>query len=176
MPPATPHAQDESAAQAARFQVQFLAGLADLRREQGRYDEAEPLFRRALAVAQQAFGPRALEVAAVLNNFAALRAARGDHAGAERLYRRALASKEKLLGPEHPDVAMTLSKLAVVYKSQRRYGDAEVLYGRALSIFGRALEPAHPKLATCRLSYAGLLREMGCEAEPQTLERRADTP
>ena len=37
---------------------------------QGKYDDAEPLFKRALAIREETFGPRHPDVASSLNNLA----------------------------------------------------------------------------------------------------------
>jgi tetratricopeptide (TPR) repeat protein len=52
--------------------AQSLANLAVLYREQGRYADAEPLFRRALAIWEKALGSEHLRVALALNNLALL--------------------------------------------------------------------------------------------------------
>ena len=49
-----------------------LNNLGGLYREQGQYAEAEPLYQRALAIAEKALGPEHLEVAMSLNNLAAV--------------------------------------------------------------------------------------------------------
>jgi tetratricopeptide (TPR) repeat protein len=49
-----------------------LAGLGSSLRAQGRFEEAEALFRRALSLAEQAFGGDSLEVSYVLNDFGIL--------------------------------------------------------------------------------------------------------
>ena len=82
---------------------------------QGRYAEAEPLSKRALAISEKALGPEHPDVAVALNNLAAIYRAQGRYAEAEPLYKRALAIGEKTLGPEHPDVAIRLNNLAVLY-------------------------------------------------------------
>ena len=79
-----------------------------------RYDESEAIYRRALAIFEQTFGPEHYEVASNLHNLAAVLCARGDLDEAEKLYRRALAIKEKLLGAESPDVALTLNNLGAL--------------------------------------------------------------
>ena len=48
-----------------------LNGLAKLLRDQGRYGEAESLFRRALAIREQALGPDHPDTATSLNGLAA---------------------------------------------------------------------------------------------------------
>ena len=81
-----------------------LNNLAELYQAQGRYAEAEPLYRRSLAIREKALGPEHPDVGTSLNNLAELYRAQGRYAEAEPLYRRSLAICEKALGPEHPDV------------------------------------------------------------------------
>jgi tetratricopeptide (TPR) repeat protein len=76
--------------------------------------EAEPLYRRALAIAEQSDEPEVPELAAYLNNLAELLAATNRPAEAEPLYCRALAVAERNYGPDHPDVARDLNNLAVL--------------------------------------------------------------
>jgi len=66
-----------------------LNNLAALYHAQGRYDEAEPLYRRALALYEQVLGPIHPLVAQCLNNLAALYHAQGRYADAEPLLQRA---------------------------------------------------------------------------------------
>ncbi|MBV8269757.1 MAG: tetratricopeptide repeat protein [Planctomycetaceae bacterium] len=70
--------------------VYILSDLAGLLRDQGRYEEAELLYRRALGIVY------------TLNNLAGLLRTQGRYEEAEPLYRRALAIYETTLGPEHP--------------------------------------------------------------------------
>ena len=126
------------------------AALAAILDGQGKYDEAEALYRQALAVFERVYGPDHYELAVTFNNLAALSHAKGDDAEAEQLYRRPWPSRRRSLGPDHPDVAMTLNNLAVLYKSAGKYSEAEPLYQRALAIFEAALGPTHPKVITCR--------------------------
>src|SRR5262245_9274608 len=55
-----------------RLRAQSLGSLATLARIQGRYDKADRLFRRALAIAEEAFGPGDLGLAVLLNGQAVL--------------------------------------------------------------------------------------------------------
>ena len=68
----------------------------------GDYAAAEPLYRRALAIAEKTLGPDHPNTAMSLDNLAGLLASKGDYAAAEPLYRRALGIAEKALGPDHP--------------------------------------------------------------------------
>ena len=68
-----------------------LNNLAGLLRDTNRLAEAEPLYRRALAIDEKSFGPDHPNVATGLNNLAVLLRATNRLAEAEPLYRRALA-------------------------------------------------------------------------------------
>ena len=59
-----------------------LNNLAELYRAQGKYAEAEPLHKRALAIREKALGPEHPEVAQSLENYSALlhKTGRGDEA------------------------------------------------------------------------------------------------
>jgi tetratricopeptide (TPR) repeat protein len=78
-----------------------LNNLADFYRAQGRYADAEPLYKRALAIREKALGPDHPDIATSLNTLAELYRAQGRYADAEPLYKRSLAIREKALGPDH---------------------------------------------------------------------------
>lgn len=65
-----------------------LNDLAGLLQATGRYAEAEPLYRRDLAISEAALGPEHPDVATSLNNLAALLQTMGRYTEAEPLYRR----------------------------------------------------------------------------------------
>ena len=72
----------------------------------GRHAEAEPLYRRSLAIYERSYGPHHPDVAADLNNLAVLLRATGRHAEAEPLYRRGLAILDGFqtqTGYQHPN-------------------------------------------------------------------------
>src|SRR5262249_30460191 len=98
--------------------------LAALYRDQGRYADAEPLYKRSLAISEKALGPTHPDVATTLNNLAEFYREQGRYADAEPLYKRALTLREKALGPDHPDVAVSLNNLAGLYERQDRFVDA----------------------------------------------------
>jgi CHAT domain-containing protein/tetratricopeptide (TPR) repeat protein len=139
----------------------------------GKYAEARPHFRRALAIREKALGPDHPDVATSLNNLAMLLQAKGDYAGAEPLYRRTLAVREKALGPDHPDVAQSLNNLAELLQAKGDYAGAEPLLRRALTIREKALGSDHPAVATSLGNLATLLQAKGDNASAEPLYRRA---
>ena len=73
---------------------QSLNNLAVLYKIQGRFADAEPLYKRALAIKEKAFGPDHPDVAISLSNLAELYRVQGRYADAAPLNQRALAIRE----------------------------------------------------------------------------------
>ncbi|CAN0605635.1 unnamed protein product, partial [Ectocarpus sp. 12 AP-2014] len=89
---------------------------------QGKYDEADPLYLRAVDIGEKTSGPDHPDLATPLNNRAWLFniCSSGKYDEAEPLFERSLAIREKALGPEHPDVAESLNNQAGLLESQVR--------------------------------------------------------
>ncbi len=150
-----------------------LNDLAFLYATQGRYVDAEPLFKRSLAIREKALGPAHLDVAQGLNNLAGLYQAQGRYADAEPLYKRSLAIREKALGSGHPDVALGLNNLAALYQAQGRIADAEPIYKRSIEIREKALGPEHLDVATSFNNLAELYRDQGRYADAEPIYKRS---
>lgn len=104
-----------------------LKGLADLYREQGQYEQAEPLYQRALAILQQQRGARHLETAEILHDFARLYEMQHQPDQAQACYQQALAIREQRLGPEHPCTRDTCTRSAQLLQARGRPEEAGVL-------------------------------------------------
>jgi len=94
--------------------------------QQGKFQEAIPMAKKALSIAEKRFGPDHPDAAQSLNNLAELYRLQGRYDKAEPLYKRALGIREKTLGPDHPDTATSLSNLAALYHLQGRYAEQAV--------------------------------------------------
>src|SRR6266699_1779792 len=92
---------------------------------QGKYSEAEGLFKRALVIREKALGANHPDVGQTLNNLANVYRAQGKYSEAEGLLKRALVIREQALGASHPDVGHSLNGLALVYLDQGKYSEAE---------------------------------------------------
>ncbi|MCW5212814.1 tetratricopeptide repeat protein [Desulfobulbus sp. TB] len=125
-----------------------LHNVAGLYYKQGRYDEAEPLYKRTLKIREKQLGKEHPDVAESLNNLALLYYEKGRHDEVELLLKRALEIREKQLGKEHPDMAESLNNLALLYYEKGRHDEAELLLKRALEITEKALGKEHPDGAT----------------------------
>ena len=113
----------------------------------GKYDEAQPLSERALAIREKAVGPDNLDLASILDQLAILLSVKADYLKAEPLFQRALKIREVERGANHPDVAYSLNNLALFYQFQGEYERAGSLFQRAIDGFEKALGPEHPILA-----------------------------
>ncbi len=133
-----------------------LNQLAALYHSQGKYNEAEPLYRRSLSIVEKQLGENHPDVANSLNNLAVLYQNQGKYNEAEPLLLRSLSILEKQLGENHPNVATSLNNLAGLYKSQGKYNEAESLYRRSLSIWEKQLGENHPLVATSLNNLAEL--------------------
>jgi CHAT domain-containing protein len=82
--------------------------LALLYESQGRYGEAEPLYRRFYQLSEEVLGPKHPDTLTSINNLAALYESQGRYGEAEPLYKRCLQLSEEVLGPKHPSTLTTL--------------------------------------------------------------------
>ncbi|HVQ70416.1 MAG TPA: tetratricopeptide repeat protein [Bradyrhizobium sp.] len=135
--------------------------------------EAEPLFRRALALDEQRLGADHPHVAIDLITIADLLRLTNQPVEAESLIRRAIAIDERHFGPDHPEVATDLFALARRLMDSNRMSEAEPLVRRALSIREKHFGPHHPAVAIGVNNLAQLLRTIGQLAEVEPLMRRA---
>ena len=113
---------------------------------QHRNAEAEPLFKRALAIKEKALGSDHLEVAVALHDLAKLCQKLSRLSEAEPLFKRALSIAEGALGPEHPWIATVLRDLTDLYLAQSRHVDADALAKRTHAIREKvsgATQPNH---------------------------------
>ena len=124
------------------------------------YGEAEPLFRRALAIREAQLGKDHPDVAQSLNNLTGLLQAQGKYMEAEPLLRRALAITEAQLGKDHPVVATSLNNLAGLLRDQGKYTEAEPLLRRALAIYEAQLGKDHPNTVMVQENLKILVDEM----------------
>jgi tetratricopeptide (TPR) repeat protein len=146
----------------AEYRAQYKAG---------RYQQAEPIARQMLAMAEKSGKPET--IGRHLNIMATVYWAEGRYAEAEPLFKRAIEVRQQALGPEHVDVAMSLAGLAEVYRSQGRYGKAEPLQKRALDIREKALGPDHLKVADSLNDLANVYEDEAKFAQAEPLYKRA---
>jgi tetratricopeptide (TPR) repeat protein len=135
----------------------------------GEYAAAERYCARALAILENAYGPKHPDVVRELSNMGVLYMEQGRYAEAEPFLTRALAIREAELGPDHPSVALTLHNLGIVCMERGRYSEAESFHKRALAIWDKALEPSHPQVQWGTTALGVLYRNEGRYSEAESL-------
>jgi hypothetical protein len=99
--------------------------LGDACREQGKFDEAEGLFQRSLAVLEKVRGPEHPDVTKPLRGWGRLHSARGNLATAEPLLQRALAIRKQVLGPTHAETVESQQDYAELLRKMGREVEEE---------------------------------------------------
>ena len=138
----------------------------------GKYEQALPLFKRALEATKARYGENSPLLALDLNNLAEVYRQLGRAAEAEPLYKRAIQLDEQA-GADNPDLASDLNNLALLYRGQGRDKEAEALYSRAVSVLERTLGPEHPNVAKTLNNLAILYRAEGQPDRARPLAERA---
>ncbi|MEM1116892.1 MAG: tetratricopeptide repeat protein [Bacteroidota bacterium] len=137
----------------------------------GRYADAEPLLRQALAL--RAGGPP-LARAEAAAHLATLLQSRGAAAEAEALRREVLATRRAHLAAPHAALAMALNDLGLAAAADARYDEAELLLREALDHHRRlaAAQPEatpHADLASTQKNLADVIAESGQYDEAESL-------
>jgi len=115
-------------------------------RDQGRLEDAEMMYKRALAGYEKALGSDHTSTLDTVTNLGVLYAYLGRFRDAEEMYDRALAGCEKALGPYHASTLCTVYNLGSLYGEQGRLEDAEKMYNRALAGYEKAWGPDHTSM------------------------------
>jgi tetratricopeptide (TPR) repeat protein len=150
-----------------------LNNLARLLEATRRHEEAEALYRRALAIDGTTRSDVDPKVANHLNNLAELHRKEGRYAEAERMFREALALNEAFFGSLHVTVARNLNNLGLLLANTGRHAESEPLLRRAIDTYTSCLGPDHPDLAAALNNLAFLYQSQKRDADAEPLFRRA---
>ncbi len=138
----------------------FFSTLARIYYRQDRYDEAEPLSKRALEIAENTLGIDHPNTARRLKATADLYYRQGRYLEAEPLYRRALEIMETFVGKEHSAIGLLLNNLAGLYWDQGFRENAEPLYKRAVGIVEKGYGSNHPTSRRIRANFEALTQDL----------------
>jgi serine/threonine protein kinase len=165
--------QSRQRAIAERQRAEAQLNYASAIHTQGRYVEAEALYRESLKLPsgdeledRQRAARTRLHLAKVVYD-------RGDAVESERLYRDALAAHRASFPPEHPDIAHALLKLAYVIRAQRRFAESEPLFREAYDIHRRALPADHYAIGLSALQLGADLNTLDRSTEAEPILREA---
>jgi CHAT domain-containing protein len=167
-PPRPASEQELSADQARRlhFKAATLLNAA-------KYDEAQALEEKALALREQAQGPESPAVANSLHQLGNIYHVKGDYPKAEAAFLRALKIREKTSGPESSDVFALLASLGGLYGDMEEPDKAEQSMQRALRIQEKVSDLDEQRVAAFFNNFALTYYDKGEYAEAERLMERA---
>jgi pentatricopeptide repeat protein len=131
--------------------------LANALLKQGRYNEAETMYRETLAVRQRVFGSEHADTLATVNNLANVLNAQCKYSEAETMCRETLAVRQRVLGSEHPSTLNTANNLAFALDLQGKYSEAETMYRETLGAQQRVFGSEHPSTLNTANNLAAAL-------------------
>ncbi|HEY2292758.1 MAG TPA: serine/threonine-protein kinase [Thermoanaerobaculia bacterium] len=152
-------------------QAALMDAIGDVERALGRYDSAEPLLQRGLALRQATFGPDSLEVAESLEHLGLLKRERSSFTEAERLLRRSLAIEQARLGDGSLQTAKILNELGDLLATTGKADEAETLHREALRIANRVEGAVGPTVAESLLFLSQAKLQQGNLSAAERLAR-----
>ena len=153
--------------------ISVLIRAADYLCQRAQYEQAEPLYLRALSLSEQALGHDHPQVAFPLYGLADLYREQGRYAEAEPLFRSALHIWEQEPAQEYPEMADLLNSLAILYLEQGKHQQAVPLLQRALQLNEQLFGQNHSKVAACLNNLAGISLEQGDYQQAESTLQRA---
>ncbi|KAM0805646.1 P-loop containing nucleoside triphosphate hydrolase protein [Usnea florida] len=147
--------------------------LAGCLLDQGKYDAAEKMQRRALEGREKMLGFEDPGTLISVNNLALVLGQQGKYKEAEEMHARALEGKKKVLGVDDPETLASVHNLASVLESQGKYKEAEEMYRRALDGKEKVLGVDHPQTLNTVGRLALMLKGQERYKEAEKMYRRA---
>jgi len=152
--------------------AEALTVLGLLRADQSRLEEAEPLVRDALAMAERHLEVNHPIVIAATIAVGRVLGQRGTYPEAIRLLERAVQT-QSADGIPGADLAATLSALADVHYSAGHYEICVPLYRRLLEMHTQIYGPRHPLVADDLGSLGATMNDLGFYSDAEKFSRRA---
>lgn len=153
--------------------AQTLHSVAFLYYNQGKYDQAERLFRQALEICENDITLEYPVMVQCLDGLSVLYLDDGKYDLAEEYCKRSLAICERILGPKHAHIADCLNNLAEVHRLTGNYTQAEPLFKQAIMVWEETLGPEHPEVAQALNNLALLYYHLKKYQQAEPLYQRA---
>jgi TonB family protein len=140
---------------------------------EGKYDEALPLAKRALELREKALGATHENLIPLLVNLGEIYRAKKKPGEARSYLERALQLSEKSFGPEDLRITRLLDKLGFITYQLRNENGAKDYFARSLAIKEKVLGPDHSEVAQTVFNLAEINRIKGDYQKAQPLFEQA---
>ena len=151
----------------------YLVGFGVVLFQQGRYPEAERLFRRALDIQQRVLGPDHYDVGGTLNNLGGVYYEQNEYQHALQSYEQARPVLEKSLGPKHLNVVGLVNNIGETLWKLKQYTQAESMLRQALDAKKELAPGDEGSISTTLHALAGVLRDQHRFREAEPIYRSA---
>ncbi|CAJ2505559.1 Uu.00g129530.m01.CDS01 [Anthostomella pinea] len=141
--------------------------------DQGKLNETEEMYQRALQGKEKLLGPNHISTLDTVNNLGNLYSDQDRLKEAEEMYQRALKGYKKALGPNHTSTLDTVHNLGNLYSDQGELKEAEKMYHRALQGKEQALGPDHTLTLDTVHNLANLYSDQGKLKKAEEMYQRA---
>ncbi len=165
--------QSRLLAVAERQQAEAQLNLATALHSQGKYAEAEALYRKALRSTRSATVEDRQRTARTRLHLARVLYDRGNPDESEQLYREAFVAYRASFPPGDPNVAHALITFALLLRAQQRFVEAESLFREAYEIYRRTTPADHRAIGESATHLANVLITLGKYTEAERLAREA---
>ncbi|KAL9114581.1 MAG: hypothetical protein Q9187_007434, partial [Circinaria calcarea] len=152
--------------------LSYLELTAAILDSQGKYEEAEAIFRRTVILKQKILGMEDPATLATMTNLTSPLNKQGKYKEAEVITRQTLALREKNLGMEHPDTLISMNNLAATLDYQGKYEEAEAMNRRTLVLREKLLKTEHPDTLMSMNNLVLVLKKQGKYGEAEAMGRR----
>jgi tetratricopeptide (TPR) repeat protein len=136
-------------------------------------DEAEGIYRRALRLAEEMFGPDDGRVAPIVTAIGLILRTKGDLDGALHYAKLALRISENFYGPDHPSVARDTNNIGLILRDKGDLEEALQYMERAIRIDEKVYGPNHREVATDANNLGLILKAKGDLERAQHYAERA---
>ncbi|KAL3441720.1 putative kinesin light chain [Aspergillus insuetus] len=150
----------------------FLARTGSCLQSDGRYGEAEIIFRNVLGMRERVCGPENRDTLTSVSQLGSVLAKQGKYKEAEAMHQQALQGCEKVLGPEHPRTLNCVGWLGLVLERQGKYKEAEAMHQQALKGREKVLGPKHPDTLASISNLNSVLARQGKYKDAEAMHRR----
>jgi len=151
----------------------YTTELANVYRDWGQYDKAEPLYNRTLEALRQTSGNEHFLTLLCMCGLVRLYVDQDRYQEAQTLFGETLPIARRRLREDHPVTLRLVNACAVFHTKQKQYDEAEGLFDEALKGRQRELGEDHPEALQTLNDFGVLRREQHRHEEAESLLRQA---